>query len=233
MVDHALELVDRPVELVVHDDVVEITGLLQLAAGDLEALLDHSARLGCPRSQAALKLVEGWDRDEDGHSARNRVADRPRALGLELEDTASALVEDALDLGPKRAVATGDVDHVLEELVPFRPLEELFLAEEVVLAPFGLALATRPCRRRDGQLEVGAALEQSLDERALSGPRRTGDDEELQRRRRPTSSARWRSERPPTVLDWLIRHWFRKRAALTRPNFGTAMSMSKTLAVST
>jgi len=79
---------------------------------------------------------------------------------------------------------------VLEERVPFDPLEELLLAEEVVLAPFDLALTARARRRRDGQLEVGAAFEQSLDERALSGPGRTGDDEELQRRRRPTSSAR-------------------------------------------
>ena len=35
-----------------------------------------------------------------------------------------------------------------------------------------------------------------------------------------TSSSRWRSERPPTVFDWLMRHWFRQRVALTRPNFG-------------
>src|SRR5919108_221121 len=51
--------------------------------------------------------------------------------------------------------------------------------------------------------------------------------------KRPISSARCRSERPPTVFDWLIRHWFRNRAALTRPNFGTAMSMSNTFAVET
>ena len=38
---------------------------------------------------------------------------------------------------------------------------------------------------------------------------------------------------PPTVFDWLIRHWFKKRAAFTRPNFGTAISMSNTFAVST
>src|SRR3954452_4630823 len=47
------------------------------------------------------------------------------------------------------------------------------------------------------------------------------------------SSWRWRSERPPTVFDWLIRHWFSRRAAFTRPNFGTAINMSKTLAVET
>ena len=44
---------------------------------------------------------------------------------------------------------------------------------------------------------------------------------------------RWRSESPPTVFDWLIRHWFKRRAALTRPNFGTAISMSNTFAVET
>ena len=51
--------------------------------------------------------------------------------------------------------------------------------------------------------------------------------------KRLTSSARWRSESPPTVFDWLIRHWFSSRAALTRPNFGTAISMSNTFAVET
>src|SRR5947199_150010 len=30
-----------------------------------------------------------------------------------------------------------------------------------------------------------------------------------------------------------MRHWFRNRAALTRPNFGTAISMSNTFAVET
>src|SRR5919106_5184708 len=48
-----------------------------------------------------------------------------------------------------------------------------------------------------------------------------------------TSSVRWRSERPPTVFDWLMRHWLRRRAAFTRPNLGTAMRMSKTFAVDT
>ena len=52
-------------------------------------------------------------------------------------------------------------------------------------------------------------------------------------RRAPISSVRCRSESPPTVFDWLIRHWLRNRAAFTRPNFGTAMSMSKTFAVET
>src|SRR5260221_13666067 len=46
-------------------------------------------------------------------------------------------------------------------------------------------------------------------------------------------TGRWRSERPPTVFDWLMRHWLSRGAAFTRPNFGTAISMSNTLAVET
>ena len=48
-----------------------------------------------------------------------------------------------------------------------------------------------------------------------------------------TSSARWRSDKPPIVFDGEIRHWLRIRFVFTRPYFGTASSMSKTLAVST
>ena len=48
-----------------------------------------------------------------------------------------------------------------------------------------------------------------------------------------TSSERWRSERPPIVLLGAIRQWTRILLTFTRPYFGTASSMSKTLAVST
>ena len=48
-----------------------------------------------------------------------------------------------------------------------------------------------------------------------------------------TSSARWRSERPPIVFDGEIRHWLRIRLVFTRPYLGTASSMSKTFAVCT
>src|SRR3954465_10445389 len=47
-----------------------------------------------------------------------------------------------------------------------------------------------------------------------------------------TSSARWRSERPPIVLDGEMRHTCKTLLTFTRPYFGTASSMSKTLAVS-
>jgi hypothetical protein len=116
-------------------------------------------------------------------------------------------------------------------------LEKILLAQEVVLASVLFPPPARSGGRGHRHLEVATAIDERLDQRAFAGPRWPCDDEKpgtwRQRRSRPTSSARWRSLRPPTVFDWLMRHWFRNRAAFTRPNFGTAMSMSKTLAVST
>jgi len=106
-----------------------------------------------------------------------------------------------------------------------------------VIAAVLLPGPARAGRGRDGDLEVGAPLDERLDERALAGTGRPRDDEELRLRRqclkRSTSSCRWRSESPAIVFDGLMRHWLRKRAALTRPNFGTAISMSNTFAVPT
>src|SRR5918997_5836621 len=48
-----------------------------------------------------------------------------------------------------------------------------------------------------------------------------------------TSSVRCRCDSPPMVLLGEIRHWTRTLFTFTLPYFGTASSMSKTLAVST
>jgi hypothetical protein len=53
------------------------------------------------------------------------------------------------------------------------------------------------------------------------------------RARRPMRRARWRSESPPTVFDWLTRAVLKRRAAFTGPIFGTATSRSSTGAVDT
>jgi MreB/Mrl family cell shape determining protein len=52
-----------------------------------------------------------------------------------------------------------------------------------------------------------------------------------QRWRRLISSPRCRSVRPPSVLEWAIRQWARRRSALTAPIFGTARRMSRSRAV--
>src|SRR5262249_34680303 len=161
----------------------------------------------------------------------------------ELEHADTVVTADPVDLRAKRAVAASrHVRHPFEKLVCIDPAREVVVGQEPIVRPVDLAGALRPrgCRHRD--LEPVDALEQALDQRSLAGPRRTRDDEDGPRRhrqdqprwlKRSTSSVRWRSERPPTVFDWLIRHWLRSRAAFTRPNLGTAMSMSKTFAVST
>ena len=167
--------------------------------------------LGRAVAKPTLQLVEGRRRDEDRHGGGLGVADRPSPLRLQLEHAALAARVDPLDLRAERAVPLPrDVDDVLEELPRLDLRDECRLVEEVVVLPILLPRPLRARRRRDGDLEIVAALDQSLDEGALPRPRRAGDDEELrrrpQRRRRPTSSARCRSDRPPTVFDWLILH---------------------------
>jgi hypothetical protein len=93
---------------------------------------------------------------------------------------------------------------VLEELAGLDAADELLLGEEVVVPPVLFAGPLRTGGRRDRDLEVVAPGDERADECALPRPGRAGDDEELrrrpQRRRRPTSSARWRSDRPADGL---------------------------------
>src|SRR5918996_3110079 len=84
--------------------------------------------------------------------------------------------------------------------------------------------------RSDSGREADAFRDFARPESALADSGLAGYDRWL---KSSTSSVRCRSESPPTVFDWLMRHWLRSRAAFTRPNFGTAMSMSKTFAVDT
>jgi hypothetical protein len=83
---------------------------------------------------------------------------------------------------------------MLEELPSLDAGEEVVLGEEVVVTAVHLSLSPRPRGRGDRKRQVGPPREEPLDERALSGSRGPGDDEELrraaQRRSRPTSSAR-------------------------------------------
>ena len=234
--DDVVQLVHGPPDVVVDDDVVELPGQPLMILGKLEPLLDFPGALRRPLAQPPLELGQR-SRDEDRHAAGDEVAHAQRACRLQLEQARLALRGDAVDLRAERAGALMQKGDVLEELAVLDAAVELLVGDEVVVDAVDLTLSTRPRRRRDGQLEVGASLEQRLDERALAGPRGAGDDEELgaraQRRSRPTSSARCRSDSPPTVFDWLIRHWLRNLAAFTRPNLGTAISMSNTFAVST
>ena len=173
---------------------------------------------------------------------RRRIAKAPSTSSSRI--TFDPLVEQAVDLRSEGAVAAAGERDVLLELVVVDAALELGVGEEEVLAPVDLARALRSRGRRDGDLcALGLPSQHAADERALAGAGRAGDDEQPRRERRrehpyrlsgrsTTSSPRWRSDRPPTVFDWLIRHWVSTRVALTRPSLGTASRMSKTFAVS-
>ena len=196
--------------------------LLELSAGERDALADLPRGLRRTLVEAPLELghISG---DEDRDGARNLALHLLRPFELELEHADTAVGRDPVHLAAEGAVALArDVLHVLEEVAILDSLDERLLAEEPVLAPLLLPRALRPCRRRDGDLELGDALDELADQRALAGaegPVMTntrplaativaGPHRLL---KRLTSSARWRSESPPTVFDWLIRHWFSRR----------------------
>ena len=104
----------------------------------------------------------------------------------------------------------------------------------MVVAPVCLALARRARGRGDRQLDAWTALEQRLDQGALSDPRGAGDHQygrvvdrgTYREDRYATISWRWRSESPPKVLLGEMRQLLSTLFALTRPYFGTAKSMS-------
>jgi hypothetical protein len=67
---------------------------------------------------------------------------------------------------------------VLEELAGVDAALELVVAEEVVLAPVLLTAASRTRGRGDRDDVAIRSSEEPSDERALTGPRRAGDDEQ-------------------------------------------------------
>jgi hypothetical protein len=70
---------------------------------------------------------------------------------------------------------------MLQELACRHPPVELLLGEEVVLPSLLLARALGPGSGGDGDLEVVPSGEQRADQRALAGPGRARDDEQLRR----------------------------------------------------
>ena len=77
--------------------------------------------------------------------------------------------------------ATGLDPHTQTAFASFRLLELIAVhrvVEEVVVDPVRLPQPRLTRRRRDGQLELGNAVEQRADQRSLADPRRPGDDED-------------------------------------------------------
>ena len=149
----------------------------------------------------------------------------------------------ALELGAQRAVAAARVRRRARRTRPASTRRvELRVAEEVVVDAVGLARARRARGRRDAESSSSGMRSRSA---RISVPLPTPEGPVMTKTRAtrgrsaPSGGAsrrarlRWRSERPPIVLLGEIRHCCRTLLTFTRPYFGTARSMSKTLAVST
>jgi len=79
-------------------------------------------------------------------------------------------LEQPVDLGTQRAVATAGVADVLEELVAIDAALELGIVEEVVLATIDLGLPARPRRRRRRDAEAIARRGVATPAVTLGGP---------------------------------------------------------------
>ena len=100
--------------------------------------------------------------DEDRHARRHLLLHRERAFRLELEHAPPPCRRDPLDLGAQRPVAlAGDVRRRARgSRRRRRAATNSRVVEEVVLAPVVLARPPRARRRRDGDLELGDALDE-------------------------------------------------------------------------
>src|SRR5262245_5561478 len=235
--DRLGELARRRLEVLVHDHVVELAHRLQLDPAGREPGGDLPLGVGRAALQAPAELGERGRGDEDRGRLGHVAAHRAGPLQLDLDERRRARGEDPLDLRAQRPVAVAGVLDVLEEGALRDQRLELRGAQEVVLDPVDLARPAAAGGGRHRDLQPREAGKDSLDERPLPRPRRARDDDDpgtpAYRCSSSSSSVRCRSDRPPTALPFDILQVFRNRVALTFPYFGTAISMSNTLAVIT
>ena len=125
-----------------------------LADLPVDSVARSRRRRSSSSTSAAMKIV---------HAAGTSSCTLQRTLELELEHTDASPAGDPVDLGAQRPVpAPGDVRDPLEELVAVDPCGELLVGQEPVVVPVDLARALRARRRRDGDLELGHALDSPL-----------------------------------------------------------------------
>src|SRR5918996_1379491 len=176
--DDSKNLVDGPLHLVVHHDVVETAGLGHLPPGLRQAAVQVGLRLGPPGPQATSQLLLGGWLEEDQDRLGDPGPDGGGALDVDLQQDVAPQPESLLDGLGGRAVP------LLEHLGPFQQVASLdhglepVPGDEAVVDPLGLAGARIPRGHGDREEQVGTAAQQSPDHGPLPHPRRAGDHEE-------------------------------------------------------
>ena len=170
----AASALDRVLEAVVDDDVVELVLRRELLLGDAQARARPASASSVPRPTSRARSAS-----RDGGAMKTctasgiALADLPRALDLDLEHDGHAGGRAALELGAQRPVAAAGV---------LGPLDEVARVDALRRTPRRRGSGSRrrrvspgrggARRGRDAELELGHALAQQPDQRALADARR-------------------------------------------------------------
>ena len=143
--------------------------------------------------EPAGQLADRRRRDEDQCRRRDRLADRPRTLEVDLEDDIIARGELCIYVAAQRAIQVATVVYPLEELPLVDRAPELLDGQEPVVVAVGLAGPRRSRGRRHGGHDTLQRLAHQADDGPLPGARRPRDDVDRrddQLPKKPSSSAR-------------------------------------------
>src|SRR5579859_7462920 len=176
--ENARKLLPGDIEVFVNYSVFELSGVGQLLARVLRAAADDGVGILPARAHPPLELFQGGRQDENAHAVRVELAHLSRALPVDLENYVCAPRERIRDHFLRGAVVIPMDFRAFEEFAALAHGEERGVVDEVVLAAVYLARARRARRIGNRELQAGILAEDGIDERALAGSRRRGDDEE-------------------------------------------------------
>src|SRR5207245_1078300 len=138
---------------VVDHRVVETGALLDLAAGDLQALGDRARGVAAALLEALAQAQESRGQQEDEPRVRALLAHLTRALDFDLEQQIAAAPQRLFDRGPAGAVAIAVVHRPLEKRPVANQPVELAGRDEVIVDAVALCWAPRPRGMRDREFE--------------------------------------------------------------------------------
>jgi hypothetical protein len=167
-----------PIDVVVHDHVVEPVGGGLFGVGPGETPLHDGGVVLAPLEQTAPLLLSRRRLHEHEHRVREGLLDGERALDVDLERDVVAAGEVLLHRRARRPVEVSVDVEPLEELTVVTLVLELRTVEEEVLATVDLSVSTGARGRRDREPKPRVALEELPDDGPLADPGRARDDQQ-------------------------------------------------------